>query len=302
MALSGLLVLAVGFDAASASTPKRLTAKQRAGKKRALLKAVKKDGKVVLKPWFMKRAALYGVDVPVTIRLSPAIDQAGTPASLDDDSFKLSLGSDPTAPPLPVGVAAGDVTGTLKGRIGASLRFSQDASGYGSTGTIELGFSDIDLQASGFDLTSDATPATCSLLSTSSVVNISESTGSDGFVNVFNGTFAAVLRTAFSFSSQYRNTCADPFTTTAVMDGSGRPPYPLRLNGSFRISPAITADGRMRLGKFALSGTQRDSFVQVHTCTSAPPPATCALGSDSVMPGRLIATSFNAEMIIGSVT
>jgi hypothetical protein len=43
--------------------------------------------------------------------------------------------------------------------------------------------------------------------------------------------------------------------------------------------------------------------VQVRTCTAPAPPPTCALdGADEAkLPGRLTATAFNAEMLIGSL-
>lgn len=299
-----LLVVALAVSISPPATAKsqtRVSAKVRAEKRRQLLRTVRKHPTVVTKRWFVKRALLYGVDVPVTIRLTPAVDQAGTPAALDDDAIRISLGSDPTAAPLPLGVAAGNVDSTLKGRIGATLRFSQDTSGYGQLGTVELGFSGINLTGTAVDLVDDAADPTCTLMRTGSPMTIGMGTGSQGYVNLLGGNFSLDLHLAFAFASETRSSCADPFTTTSLMDGSGRPPLPMRIDGKFRISPALTADGRVRLGKFAMSGTQADSFVRLHTCTAAPPPA-CDSTADSELDGRLTTTSFNAEMLVGNVT
>jgi hypothetical protein len=262
---------------------------------------MRRNPRVVTRRWFLKRASLFGVDLPVTFRLTPVVDQAGTPAAVDDDTIQISLGSDPTTAPLPTGVAAGDVTSTVKGRIAGSLRFSQDPAGYGQIGAVELGFGQMDLTASGIDLVNDANPATCTLLSTNGPISIGDAPGSQGFVNLFGGTFSIDLHTAFSFTSLTRSLCTDPFTTTALMDGVGRPPLPIRIDGAFRLSPALTADGRVRLGKLTAAGAQHDSYVQVHTCTAAPPPSPCAPASDGVLPGRLLTTSFSAELLVGNI-
>ena len=278
-----------------------MSAPQRAAVRKTLLRQVRKDPAVFGRGWFLKRASLFGLDLPVTLRLTPAINQSGAPAAVDDDVIQIDFGADPTNTPLPPGVETGVVTSTLKGAISGSLRFSQDAAGYGELGVVELGFRATSLTGTGFDLVDDAAPANCALLTTSSSVAISDAPGSQGYVSLFGGRFSIDLHTAFSFSSLARSTCGDPFTTTRVMSGVGRPPLPIRIDGSFRISPALTADGRVRLGKLSLTGPQSDSFVQVHTCTAAPPPADCAVADDGIVTGRLSTTGFRAELLVGNV-
>jgi hypothetical protein len=302
-ALLTSLVVTTSADARSAKTP---SAKQRAAERKKLLRASKRNPRVVLKPWFLKKASLFGLDLPITFRLNPAGNQSGAPAGPSDDVIDLALGTDPTNPPLPAGAGPGAVQSTLQGSIAGSLRFSQDPAGYGQLGTVELGFSTVQMTGTPFDLVDDTTTLGCtdpSILKTDDPIKISGAPGSVGFMNLFTGVFSMSVHTSFAFSSLTRSLCSDPtFTPTSLMDGSGRPPLPIRLDGTFRISPALTADGRVRLGKLSLSGTQADSYVQVHTCTAGPPaPATCAAGSDGMLDGRLTAESFTAELLIGTV-
>jgi hypothetical protein len=300
--LALLAAFAMAYASPASARHHTPTAKQRIAERQKLLRVLHRNPSAVRQAWFLRRAGLFGIDLPVTIRLTPAVDSSGSPAALDDDGFQIDLGTDPSSPPLPSGDAAGVVASTLKGNFSSSLRFGQDSAGYGQLGTIELGFGAMAMTASGFDLVRDpATP--CALASTASTVAITESPGSGGSANFFTNTFEINLHTAFSFASQTRSLCTDPFATTALMPGTGRATLPIRIKGSFRVSPALTADGRVRLGRMTLAGTQKDSFVQVHTCTGPPPPATCAAGApdEATLPGRLLATAFNAEMLVGNV-
>jgi hypothetical protein len=277
---------------------------KRVQERKRLVRALKRNPRVATRSWFLRKAALFGLDLPIAIRLSPAINQAGDPDIADVDQIELQLGTDPTAAPVPVGVAAGDVQSTIDGSVTGALRFSQDPAGYGQLGTVELGFGSVQMTGTGFDLVHDAAPGGCGdpalLRSVGPIQITSGGTGSQGFVNFFTGSFSMSVHTSFQFASETRTVCTDPYVTTALMDGAGRPPLPIRLDGAFRVSPAITADGRVRLGKLAITGVQADSFVKVHSCVTAPPPATCALGTDGVMNGRLVATAFNAELLIGA--
>jgi hypothetical protein len=153
-------------------------------------------------------------------------------------------------------------------------------------------------------LVDDASPAGCldpALARTDGPTTITGAPGSTGVVNLLQGTFSMDLHLSFAYRTFTRSICSDPFATTALMDGTGRPPLPLRLDGSFRLSPAITADGRLRLGRLVIAGPQHDSYAELHTCTAAAPDP-CAVADDGVLPGRLSATGFSAELIVGSAS
>jgi len=289
------LTLSIGLPAgiAAAAHAARHHAPTRATQRKALAKRLHRHPRIATQRWFLRQAALLGVDVPITLRLTPRTGQAPGQTAPVDDALLLALGSDPTSAPLPAGFAPGDVATAVTGTIQGALRFSQDASGYGSLGAVDLGFGATAMTATGFDLVRDWNG--CPLLSTSTV-DVSDAPGSVGYVNLFAGTFSIDLHTRFAFASTSWTSCATGQAMTAFMDGLTDPPLPLRLDGTFRISPAITADGRVRLGKLAIAGPQTDSYAEVHTCTDATLPCT------GVLPGRLSATAFSAEMLVGHVS
>jgi hypothetical protein len=278
--------------------------RHRAVQRKALLRAVSHDPKIATRPGFLRKAALFGVDVPITIRLNPPTDQAGTPGA-SDDAVKISFDPAPSDPALPTGVTPGIVASTITGGWTGTLRFSADTSGYGGIGVIELGFRKVALAGTGFDLIQAADPAPCiggpALLRTPSIVDITSGLQSQGYVDVFRNTFDIALHTQFSFAAERRDDCSlATFGTTAVMTGDERPPVPMRFSGAFRISPALTTDGYVRLGRLALRGVQSDSYVELHTCTDAsvaPPPCP----PDSKLTGRLVASSFTADLLIGTL-
>jgi hypothetical protein len=245
------------------------------------------------------------VDVPITIRLNPTADQSGTPAGASDDVVRIALDDPPADPNLPAGVTPGIVSSTLTGGWAGTLRFSQDTAGYGGLGVVELGFRQVAMSGTGFDLIDAANPAPCvggpALLATEPAIAINTGLRSQGFVDVFKGTFDIALHTQFAFASRRRDDCTiNSFGTTSLMTGESRPPLPIRLSGTFHISPAVTADGKVRLAKMALRGVQSDSHVELHTCTDAPP-ASPACPPESNLTGRLLASSFTAEMLVGNV-
>ncbi|MFL5838853.1 MAG: hypothetical protein ACJ77Z_00185 [Thermoleophilaceae bacterium] len=290
---------------ASGTARKGPSAKQRSLERSALLRAVRGDPRVAGQPWFLRKAALFGVDVPITVRLDPPSDQSGTPAGPSDDAVRIAVDDPPPDPNLPAGVTPGIVSSALTGGWAGSLRFSQDTAGYGGFGVVELRFRQVAMSGTGFDLIDAADPAPClggpALLATGPAIAINTGLRSQGFVDLFKETFDIALHTQFAFASQRRDDCAiSSFGTTSMMTGESRPPLPIRLAGAFRISPAVTADGKVRLAKMTLRGVQSDSHVELRTCTDAAP-AVPACPPDTKLTGRLLASSFTAEMLVGNV-
>lgn len=82
-----------------------------------------------------------------------------------------------------------------------------------------------------------------------------------------------------------------------LANGPSLTPLPVAFAGSFRLSPAITADGRVRLGVMVADAAtipQASSFGFVHSCTEAPP--SCA---DQAFPARLSTVRLTAELLVG---
>src|SRR5262245_22927448 len=181
-----------------------LTRAQKKAGRKELLRSVKKNPRVVLRSSFMRRAALFDFDLPVTFRLSRATSSTPT-FEPTDDLLQLDSGSDPTAAPLPLGRFPGVVSTTLDGRIHATMRFGQDTSGYGRPGIIELGFSDFTLAGgSGLSLI-DFDPA-CGdgPRLKAGPLTIAAATGanaqSSGYVDLFGGAAWLQLRTRWRFN------------------------------------------------------------------------------------------------------
>jgi hypothetical protein len=296
------VVCAVPVAAKPARSP--LAKKHREQRQRALSRALRRDPRVATQPSFLRKAALFGVDVPITVRLNTPLDQAGTP-SPSDDQIKIAFDPAPADPALPNGVTPTVVSSTVSGGWNGTLKFSADTSGYGSDGVIELGFRKVAMEGTGFNLIEAADPTPCvggaALLATSPVVDINTGLRSQGYVDIFKDTFDIALHTQFAFASARRDDCtSNVFETTSVMTGELRPPLPIRLTGVFRVSPAVTPDGQVRLGKLTLRGVQSDSHVEVHTCTDAPP-AIPACPPESTLTGRLVASTFTADLLIGTL-
>ena len=97
---------------------------------------------MVLRPGFLKRAAFVDFELPITVRLNPAVNSTGSPA-VSDDVLRIAW-SDQTAPwpdldgAGPLGFApAAAATTTLSGRFTMQWKFGADASGYGALGALE---------------------------------------------------------------------------------------------------------------------------------------------------------------------
>src|SRR4249919_403448 len=76
-----LLLLLGGLPATATATTR---AKHRAVVRKALLRSVKHNPRVVLRPSFLRKAALSNLDLPVTLRLNPATNSTPTFAASDD--------------------------------------------------------------------------------------------------------------------------------------------------------------------------------------------------------------------------
>jgi hypothetical protein len=73
---------------------------------------------------------------------------------------------------------------------------------------------------------------------------------------------------------------------------------PIRFDGKFRTSPAITADGHVRFGEITIDDSvtpQLSTFAYVRTCTGA---LTC---DPEQFPARLKLKKLSAEVLLGDI-
>ncbi len=315
LALSAALwaLAGTGGDATTAlgAGEPRYSARERAVIRRALLRTLKRDPSAIRRPSFIRKAVLTEFRLPITIRLNQVTNQ--TPATRPtDDEIGIDLTTERSA--LGAGTRyAGRLTSQVAGRIEALLNFDRPSvDGWGFTISLE----NAALTASGFPLIV-AAPACADglpLLKTEPVIAVSKAQPGDGTLDLFTRELSMTLRLRFTFNSLRRADCAAGFFWTLQKTGASDPPLPLRLIGKISLSPAITADGRLRLGKIEVSETvtaQLSAFAYVKTCnvaTTTPealakPAGSCdgVVGDDLAIASRLAPKTFTAELMIGNV-
>jgi hypothetical protein len=128
-ALSLLLCVALFGSAFVANADaKHLSKAQKHAISKKLLKAVKKNPRVISKRWFLKKASLVSFSLPSTIRLTPAKDQNGN--YITNDTTKNTA-------VLNLGPSLGSRTIGLTGALHANINFN-DAFDGGSLGDVKI--------------------------------------------------------------------------------------------------------------------------------------------------------------------
>jgi hypothetical protein len=79
---------------------------------------------------------------------------------------------------------------------------------------------------------------------------------------------------------------------------SGDPIVPISFDAAFKISPAVTTDGKLRLGVLTVpvGSTQPTTFARITMCVDEA--ATC---STRAFPARLKVLQMNAEVLVGDL-
>jgi hypothetical protein len=295
-----LIPAAATADTASAAKAKRLTATQRAKIRRSLARQVHRNPGVVLKRSFMKRAALVEFKLPTTVRLGRSDGAGGWEAS--DDVIEVTWDDSVVPWPLAGGMPPAPQNTFLSGQFTLEASMSDDSSGYGELGAMET--------IQGGKVAMTASPFTISefqpVCGTDSQVEVPAGTDVTvtsagtrfGLMNLFSGAFRGSLYLRMSFPSQITDTCGGTAGTSAVVDNSLAPPMPVRFNGNFQMSPAVTADGQVRVGRITIDDTlvpQTSNFSYVRACTNV---LTC---DAQQFPARLKVKRLTAEVLLGDV-
>jgi hypothetical protein len=283
----------------------------RARARERLTAEIRRNPKALLKPSFIRKAQLLDYSLPLTVRLNAAVGAGPTFAPSDD---LLQIAGDPsTVPwPQPPDLAAGirwgppaPQTTTLTGGFRMQVHFSADTSGYGGLGVLETTQGQqVAMQGTPFGI-SDFDP-TCAggpslRVRSATTVRFSAAGTTFGILNLASGTAAGVLHVYGDLSAERADAC-DP-TANAYQptpeDASTATPIVISYSGAFRLSPAITADGRLRFGKIAVDDAvsgQQASFSYLHACASAT--VTC---NDTAFPVRVKLLKLTAELLVGDV-
>lgn len=265
---------------------------------KALAKELRHNPRALLRPGFLRKAATTGLDLPYTVRLSRRTDDAGGQEA-PNDTLHLSWDQFPDAvlggqPPIdPPGAYDSSTTLTLQGSYSGIARFGADTSGYAHPWIVEL------VQGQSATLTS-ASPTTLLLgvsdpgctntdLTTTPPWTFTSVEPTYGTLDLFGGGYTGSLHLRATTSA----TCGGSTWSTPA----GAPPFSVPLLGRFRISPAITADGRLRLGTITIAtpGPSDDgnhAELHLHCDTCSP--------NDLLFTGRLKTLAITAELLIGS--
>lgn len=246
------------------STAARRKAARAARERRALTRALKRNPRKALRQrTFLRRAAIAGLRIPVTVRLREGTTLGVTWAPM---RFPLDGGLFP-AP-------AGEQTLDLAGSFPMVIDF-QAGPGYGGAGNLQA------RSGPGGSITAAgplviAEQAGCGLPAPAFVEAATTTTGGAPILasaatqtwvdlNPFTGLSDGYLDLKVSVRSRVLGSAAcdpgpaadyDVPVTTSDTD-PWNAPVRLRWDGSFRIAPAITPDGSIRFGKITVDGAVR---------------------------------------------
>jgi hypothetical protein len=306
--LLGGSLLCAGAQA-SAPTPKNpkhaLSKKQRAELRKKLLRQVRRDPASALSRSFLRKAALAEFQLPMTVRLSASDGQGGYRPS--DDLLEIDWDDSVFAWPLSAGLPSGNQSVAISGNFTMDAIFGGgDTSGYGELGAIEtvlgrqISMSSGPFVISDFAATCPDGPQLAADANTRGTVTSTQARY--GLMNPFSQTIRGTLALRMSFPSSIAATCGATPGVSAVPDNSSANPMPVRFDGKFSISPAITPDGKLRFGKITVddaTNAQDSTFAFVRACTQpTSDPSTC---DPQLFPARIKFKTLSAEVLLGDV-
>jgi hypothetical protein len=317
---------------AASKTKARAEARAKAAARRTLGRQVRHDPKAVLRPGFIKKAQAVDYALPITVRLNPAIDPGGAKAA-SDDQLQVAYDSSVFAWPLTATTPGYEPPAyqpppaqltTLSGSFTMELDFGADTSGYGSPGVVEtrqgqgVSMSGTPFAISDFTAPVDpgdpTTPACTQPAVEAGPALLTSAGTARGVIDLFNRRIRGTLRVHAAFNARRYDCGHTPAGSswTLPVHADAMPPMPFSFDGAFRISPAITADGRIRLGVMDVvdqpATPQASTFAFFNTCTAgagvlltdaAPGAPFCAAPDLQAFPARLTPRKLSAELLIG---
>jgi len=249
----------------------------------------------------LKRAAADGDVLPFTLRLRRPYE--GGPG---DDVVALSW--DPSASPWPLagtGPSPAEALTRLDGALTYQWDYSADTSGYATAGTVETNVGGgIALTGTGFPI---AAPegSTCTTLASLDATGVSLASAGARFgtVNPFSGEVSGTMSLRTTIRTRAVPCGGDSATapTAVARTTAADPPLPVAFSGYFTVSPAVTGDGRIRIGLLRIDANetpQRTTFGLIQACTDP----LAADGCDRrAFPVRTKLVSMTAEVLAGDV-
>jgi hypothetical protein len=315
-AVCAALVLSLGASAPGVAArqhakPHKLTKHQKAVARRQLRRALKRNPQAVLRNNFLKKAQAIDLTLPLTLRLrrsgqGPIDDELGVAWTSDTFPWPMGFAELQPAPgdPDPGGVIPLDGTSSLE------AEFGNDTSGYAGPGVVETltgGKVTFDsgpitpaIAVSDYSQTASDNVPRC-LAPTIQVSNVVFKTGrtTQSLLHLFGGTARVTLRVRAGTTTQVAAPdCIGGFgsVNNVHAPADSDPIVPISFDATFKISPAVTADGRLRLGVLTvpLGSSQPTTFARITMCVDEAVPCTTA-----AFPSRLSVIQLNAEVLVG---
>jgi hypothetical protein len=286
--------------AASATKAERISAKERARIRTSLRRQVRRNPGVITSKGFAHKADLVDFKLPMAIRLGRSNGVGGYEPS--DDELEITWDDSVDPWPLTGGAPAAPQTTMLAGRFTMEADFGGDSTGSGELGSVET--------AQGLGLAMTATPfaisefdplcPTDTQLAVDPGANIAISTAGArfGLLNMFGQTIRGSLALRMTFASRATASCGGASALTPVVDNSAALPMPIRFNGRFSVSPAITADGKIRFGRMTIDDAvtpQVPTFAYLRACTGV---ITC---DPQQFAAHLKVKKLTAEVLLGDI-
>jgi len=289
-----------------------LTKRQKAATRHRLQRLIHRNPGAVLKRGFLKKAQAVDLSLPLTLRLRRS-DQGPIDDALavvwDSSTWAWPAGFVQLEPAAVGDPAPGGLV-PLDGRTSVEAHFGNDVSGYDGPGIVEttngkrlLFSSQI---ASPIPVTSLSTcdPASAAVQLTR--MDLVTGEGTNGLLSLFGGTARVSLHVRLATTTQsLAADCSGAFGDLPAGEYAqgpapvaGDPIVPITFDATFRISPAIDADGKLRFGVLSLpaGGTQPTTFARVSTCIQQAASGPCSVVR---FPARLAMSQLNAEVLLG---
>lgn len=298
----------------------------RAAERKRLHKALKRNPKRALRGDFLRRAAVAGLRMPVTVRFRAGetelgvswaptrfpLDQAQFPAPAAEQSLFLA-GNFPMTIDFGAGPGYGGV-GNVQARSGPGGNITADgpltiAEMAGCVGTPPPFAEAATSTTAGAPIVAAA--------ATQTWVDLNPFTGySDGYLDLKLSIRSRILGSGATCATPGASADYDVPVTTPSTDPWNMP-VRVRWDGSFRVAPAILADGAVRFGKMTVDGATQPQLPTtgnlwgcvaeaVMTGSGLPTGTPCSSASPlgepvgpAPFPATLIFKSFSADILLG---
>jgi hypothetical protein len=301
--------------AAKHNTAHKPTKHQKAAARKRLRRAIRRHPQKALGRDFLRQAAASDLTLPLTLRLR----RSGL-GDIDDElgiQWNAETFPWPTGfaelQPAPDGTPAGGVI-PLDGTSSLEAQFGNDVSGYAGPGVVEAlaggkvafdsGTIAPAIAVSDYSTADNNNVPRCNA-PTVQLSNVRFGTGrrTQSLLHLFGGTARVTLHVRVGTTTQVAGDCFGGFGATpnvhAAVDSD--PIVPIAFDATFKISPAVTADGKLRLGLLTVpaGSTQPTTFARITMCVDETTDPGC---TTKQFPARLGVLRLSAEVLVGDIS